>query len=335
MKRQGNTNTFPVLAVLLVLALPLSGWSQFTFITNNGAITITGYAGSGGAAVIPSTINGWTVASIGDYAFSQVTNVTLVSIPDSVISIGNQAFLGCSGLTNLTIGNGVTNIGTAAFQQCVKLRNVAIGNGVINLGDYTFQICGSLTSVIIPNSVTSIGDFDFNYCSSLTNVTIGNSVTSIGKAAFQECTSLTSVTIPGSVTNIVDDAFLFCVNLKGLYFKGNAPSFGFCLFCGGVNATNYYLPGISGWTNTFAGLPAVLWNPLAQTSDGSFGVQNNKFGFNITGTTNIPIVVEACTNFASLVWQPLQTSTVTNGSIYFSDPAWTNYPSRFYRIRSP
>ena len=27
--------------------------------------------------------------------------------------------------------------------------------------------------------------------------------------------------------------------------------------------------------------------------------------------------------------------TLTNGSIYFSDAAWTNYPARIYRIRSP
>jgi hypothetical protein len=32
---------------------------------------------------------------------------------------------------------------------------------------------------------------------------------------------------------------------------------------------------------------------------------------------------------------PLQTCKLTNGSIYFSDPQWTNYPARLYRIRSP
>jgi len=26
---------------------------------------------------------------------------------------------------------------------------------------------------------------------------------------------------------------------------------------------------------------------------------------------------------------------LTNGSIPFGDPQWTNYPARFYRIRSP
>jgi hypothetical protein len=31
----------------------------------------------------------------------------------------------------------------------------------------------------------------------------------------------------------------------------------------------------------------------------------------------------------------LQTNTLAGGSFYFSDPEWTNYPSRFYRVRSP
>ena len=78
-----------------------------------------------------------------------------------------------------------------------------------------------------------------------------------------------------------------------------------------------------------------LWNPLAQTGDGSFGVGTNGFGFNITGTTNIPIMVEACTNLANPIWLPMSTNTLTNGSAYFSDPAWTNQPGRFYRLRSP
>jgi hypothetical protein len=79
----------------------------------------------------------------------------------------------------------------------------------------------------------------------------------------------------------------------------------------------------------------MLWNPQVQTTDASFGVRTNRFGFSITGTTNIPIVVEASTNLASAGWTALQTCTLINGSIYFSDPQWTNYPARFYRLRSP
>jgi len=82
---------------------------------------------------------------------------------------------------------------------------------------------------------------------------------------------------------------------------------------------------------TFAGCPAVLWNPQPQ----NLGVLTDGFGFTITGTINIPVVVEACTNLASATWTSLKTCTLTNGSIYFSDPQWTNYPARLYRIRSP
>ena len=71
-----------------------------------------------------------------------------------------------------------------------------------------------------------------------------------------------------------------------------------------------------------------------QTS-ASFRVLSSPFGFTITGTTNIPVVVEASTNLRNGAWSPLQTCTLTNGSVYFSDPQWTNYPARFYRIRSP
>jgi hypothetical protein len=46
-------------------------------------------------------------------------------------------------------------------------------------------------------------------------------------------------------------------------------------------------------------------------------------------------VVEACTNLANPVWSPLQTITLTGSPVYFSDPAWTNYPARFYGLGVP
>jgi hypothetical protein len=260
------------------------------------------------------------------------------TIPDSVNSVGDNAFSACISLTGVTIPNTITNIGDYAFSACTSLTSVAIPDSVTSIGEGVFENCHSLTSVAIPNSIASIGDWAFAFCTSLTNVTIPNSVTSIGFRAFYFCTSLTSITIGNGVTSIGDYAFQMCSNLGGVYFKGNAPSLGSDVFGSEFgrdsdsNATVYYLPGTSGWGTTFGYRPTMLWNPQAQTRDGCFGVRTNQFGFNITGTTNIPIVIEACADLSSPVWVPLQGCTLTNGSIYFCDPQWTNYPSRFYRI---
>ena len=112
--------------------------------------------------IIPSSIRyndrTYSVTSIGgsSYAFQGHTELTSVTIPNSVTNIGISAFNGCTGLTSVTIGNSVTSIGNAAFKGCT-----------------------GLTSVTIPNSVTSIGIGAFDGCTGLTSVTIGNSVTNI------------------------------------------------------------------------------------------------------------------------------------------------------------
>ncbi|MBE0545109.1 MAG: hypothetical protein IH623_27535 [Verrucomicrobia bacterium] len=95
------------------------------------------------------------------------------------------------------------------------------------------------------------------------------------------------------------------------------------------------MPGTAGWGATFEGRPARLWNPRVQTGAASFGVRTNRFGFDITGTSGLIVVVEACTNLANPVWFPAGTHTLTGGSAYFSDSEWANHPRRFYRLRSP
>lgn len=54
-----------LLPLLVLLALPDAVQAQFSYTTSGGKVTITGYTGSGGAVVIPSTISGLPVTSIG------------------------------------------------------------------------------------------------------------------------------------------------------------------------------------------------------------------------------------------------------------------------------
>jgi hypothetical protein len=296
-----------------------------------------------------------SVTTIGNYAFSECAQLTGITLPDSVTSIGESAFYSCTGLVEITLANSVTNIGSWAFSACTSLRNITIPDSIKRLESYMFASCVNLTNVTFGSGVANIGYSAFDNCTSLTNITlpanmtsivgsfansrlisitIPASVTNIGFAAFER-SSLTSIMIPNSVTSIGDFAFSECSSLKQLLFEGNAPGIGANVFYNDYFATIFYLPGTTNWTSTFGGRPTVLWNPMIQTGGSSFGIRTNRFGFNITGTTNIPIVVDACTSLANPAWIPLQSCNLTNGSLYFSDPDWTNYPARLYRVRWP
>jgi hypothetical protein len=174
MKTKQNLIQTCLLAALL-LVLPAVVQAQFNYTTTNGTITITGYTGSRGDVIIPNTINGLPVTSIGDWAFNG-TSLASITIPDSVTSIGNSVFFYCTGLAHVTIGNSVTNIGGDAFFNC------------FSLGD-----------VIIPNSVTTIGAWAFADCMSMGNIWIGNEVTNIGDGAFHDCFNLSGVYFEGNV----------------------------------------------------------------------------------------------------------------------------------------
>ncbi|MHC1765213.1 MAG: leucine-rich repeat domain-containing protein [Verrucomicrobiia bacterium] len=135
----------PLLMLLLLMMLPTGVQAQFIYTINNGAITITGYTGPGGAVIIPDTINGLPVNSIGDNAFSFCSSLTSVTIPNSVTSIGDYAFQNCYSLTSVTIPSSVTSIGDYVFQYCYRLTSVTIPNGVTSIGDNAFYFCALLS----------------------------------------------------------------------------------------------------------------------------------------------------------------------------------------------
>ena len=158
--------------LLLLLILPTTALAQFNYTTTNGTITITGYTGPGGDVIIPSTIDGLPVTSIGSHAFTDCTSLISVTIPDSVTCMGEHAFYYCYGLTSVTIGNGVTDIADSTFACYPSLTSVTIPGSVTRIGDGAFIFCTSLPSVAIPDSVTHIADWAFFGCSSLTAITV-------------------------------------------------------------------------------------------------------------------------------------------------------------------
>jgi hypothetical protein len=284
----------------------------FTYATNGGTITISGYNSFGGPVTVPSTINGLPVTSIGSHAFEYSYNMTSITIPDSVTNIGDWAFVDCTALKSVTLPNSVTQLGSLAFQGCSGLTNLTLPDSITNIPDEMVAYCTNLTTFTFPKTVTSIGDYAFEH------------------------TGLNRLTIPKTVINIGSDVFYACSNLSGVYFQGNAPNVvGSLVYFGETSPTIYYLPGTTGWTPAFGGLPTLLWNPHVQTSDTNFGLSKSGFGFNIVGTPNISLVVEANTDLKGSVWIPLEQCILKGGAFYFSDPQWTNRPVCFYRFRSP
>ena len=302
--------------------------------------------------------------------FQGCTNLTAVNIGGAATNLPNRDFLNWTGLTMIsvdstnaayssvdgvlfdkgtntllacpdgkggsyTVPDGVVSIARSAFEGCAGLTGVTIPDSVAGIGDFAFSGCGGLTFIAMGNGVTNIGDSAFYSCFNLTNAVMGNQVARIGMEAFANCYSLTSVIIPGSVSNIDSLAFSSCTNLTGMFFSGNAPVSVDAFAFDGSPVTACYLPETTGW-NDFAinaGIPISLWLPQMQTNPGTFGVQTNQYGFNISWACGQTVVIEASTNL--LTWQPVQTNTLTTGSAYFSDPHWIHYSGRFYRLRSP
>jgi hypothetical protein len=349
--------TLPLFCGLLFLTVTLMVEGQtngFTWTSDGTNVTISGYTGASGVVTVPGVVSNMPVTAIAANAFGGNTVLTNVTVPGSVASIGSGAFGSCLNLTGVTLSNGLATILDSAFFNCTNLVSVTLPGSVTNMGNGVFAYCTSLTNVTIPGSLGSIPPHTFNYCLKLTSITIPAGIGLISTNAFQNCGNLASVTLPGSVTNIADSAFYACVHLASItipggvtnigphafalclglnsvFFKGNAPGVTNIVFDSVPAATAYYLPGTTGWGATFDGIPAVLWNPQITSAV----LQNSGFVFNITGTSNIPVVLEATTNLTATAWQPLLSCTVTNGLVPFVDSNATNYPVGFYRIRSP
>jgi hypothetical protein len=220
-----------------LLGGPAPAQAQFIYTTNDATITITGYTGPGGEVIIPSTLDGLPVTTIGDFAFSE-RDLTSVTIPNSVTRIGNSAFTVCTNLASINIGNNVTNIGAKAFASCPSLTGVTIPNSVIAIGDFAFSRCYGLTNVIIGNRVVSIGEGAFYLCAGLTNIVIPDSVTLIDDWAFSGCAYLTAVTLGNHIAEIEDWAFSHCFSLTSVSIPDSVERIGSKAFISCYSLTN-------------------------------------------------------------------------------------------------
>ncbi len=147
---------------------------EFVLLADGTNAKITGYNGTGGAIVIPETIQGYKINAIGDGAFENKTEITSITLPASVKDIGSCAFFK-TGYYNTASNweNKVLYIGNFLIEAEATLSSAyTVKNGTTVIADFAFAAAKGLTSITLPAETKIIGDSAFSGCTSLTAVTV-------------------------------------------------------------------------------------------------------------------------------------------------------------------
>ena len=208
---------------------------------------------------IPSVLDGYPVARIGEETFYEDDYITSIEIPEGVTAIEDGAFEACTKLTSIHLPDSLSVVEGNPFVGCTSLKDIVLsGNhpvfvmcdgglfskadkrlvcylwafsgkeysipgGTEIIGDSAFEDCGGLEKVSIPNTVTRIGNYSFCGCESLDEIAIPDSVSAIGEFAFCACTKLTEISLPDSILEMGINPFAGCKKLKKLLFSTNHP----------------------------------------------------------------------------------------------------------------
>lgn len=179
--------------VPIALAATPNPETDFTVKDVTGGVEITKYIGASKSVVIPESIGGKPVISIGAGAFKDLA-LTTVQLPTSVTTIKDQAFL-YNKLTTIDIPKNVKDIGVEAFARNT-ITSMSLNEGLKDIGRFAF-FDNKLTAVDIPSSVTNIDESAFAY-NSLVNVEIPENIINVGSGAFSANSGLKEFIYRGS-----------------------------------------------------------------------------------------------------------------------------------------
>ena len=205
----------------------------------DGTAEILKYTGKELCPVLPETLEGRPVTSIGEEAFyNSRVGMKNFSIPASVTHIGSCAF-SMTDLEEIEIPAGVVSMGDNPFGYCTSLKTITVAeeNPVFYMEDGVLFCRDDHSLVCFPNLLADPyedGDEDdyepvtykvpagteiirggaFGGVECLSEILLPDSLRVIGSQAFGFCWSLDSLIIPDSVTEIGDAAFDTCKYLS-------------------------------------------------------------------------------------------------------------------------
>ncbi len=161
---------------------------------------------------------------IGNCAFQKCSFDSIV-IPDRVTTIQANAFMDCTYLESITVPNSVHSVGSGAMKNTKWLNNRSLSD-VLYLGKVAYIFGNGKNHVTLYNDTRGIAGGCFSGSSALQSIVLPESLVTIGSSAFYRCKNLTSITIPDSVTTIGDKAFYECESLSSATIGKGVTSIG-------------------------------------------------------------------------------------------------------------
>ncbi len=286
---------------------------------------------------IPSQVDGFTVTSIGSYAFL-VTDVESVTLPNTIKYLDRSSFFNATHLKSLNIPENVTDIGWGALSNCTSLEGLHISKNVIAIGEGAFSDCPVLKSISVDKDNTRYDSRD--NCNAIietaTNTllvgttTIPSGVEIIGRGAF-EGTNIETITIPNTVKVIGRGAFDHCYQLKEINIPEGVTTIDFAAFSNCTSLTSLYIPKSVEYINEAfhkcENLKSVVVNPANPVYDSRdncnaiIETETNTLmeGFNCT---TIPDGITGIAPNAFYYCQGLKTVTISKDIVYIGPAAF-------------
>ncbi len=147
---------------------------EFVLLADGTNAKIKGYNGTGGAIVIPETLEGYKINAIADSAFENKTSIISVTLPSGIKDIGSLAFYN-TGFYNTSSNweNGVLYAGSFLIEANNTVKGAyTVKEGTQLIADYAFASRKEITSITLPEAVSVIGDSAFSGCTGITSVTV-------------------------------------------------------------------------------------------------------------------------------------------------------------------
>lgn len=135
--------------------------------------------------------------------------ITEVVVKEGVSKIYKYEFSELRNLTSVSLPNTLKTIGYSAFQYDESLEHIVLPDSLVNVGTGVFEGCG-LKSIVLPGAIYD-GTLLKN-CLSLQSVTI-KSGAEIGGSMFLGCKRLNSIVIDEGVSKLPAYSFNECINL--------------------------------------------------------------------------------------------------------------------------